>query len=234
MKKRFFQLPIVLASCALLAGSLGVVAPASAATNENSTAYKEIVAHLQEDGVPAEYQDQLAKKALSGAVLDSSDPESEPVSVDTWSDKSNVYERRIFADHSYTLTSIEKGRTVQPGSVQPYGISGCVVTTGTGYQSNQNCKVSASGVSYQASFTASYTFNGGVFGTISKATNGNVKGVGGEVSSISTKVDKSKSDGRIPASAYVKWYFKSVGSVASGTTYLYLKVTANSAYTVVD
>jgi len=212
-----------------------VAAPAVAApVDTTSTVYKEVVAHLQADGVPEKQQEALAQKVLAGDKLDSGIPEKEPVKTQKWEDSKTEYVRESFADGSYRLMSFEKGFKAIPGVAVPAGISGCIVTTGTGYQSNTNCRVSESQATFQASFTASYTFSGGVYGSISKATNGNVKGIGGVASSISTKVEKSRSDGRIPASAYVKWNYKAAGDIAGGTTYLYLKVTPKTAYTVVD
>ncbi|MGP5582099.1 hypothetical protein ACTXOF_16470, partial [Glutamicibacter arilaitensis] len=171
---------------------------------------------------------------LSGVPLDSANPVNEPVEISTWKDSTNTYERRTYADNSYRLIALEKGLEAPAGVALPAVITGCIVTTGTGYQQNQNCRVSESTATYSASFVATYTFSGGVYGSISKASNGNVKGFGGVASSISTKIEKSRSDGRIPASAYVKWNFKMTGEVSGGTTYLYLKVTPKTAYTVAD
>ncbi|WP_159612873.1 hypothetical protein [Glutamicibacter sp. JC586] len=211
--------------------------PASAASiNSTGTAYEELVAHFQEDGVPASDQKALAEKTLSGAVLDSTVPGKKPVESKKWSDPKTDYLRETFADGSYRITSYEQGFRAPKGVAVPAAISGCIVTTGTGYQQNQNCRVSESQATFKASFVASYTFSAGVYGSISKVTDGNVKGFGGTVkdTSIVTKLQKKRSDGRVPASAYVKWYFKSKGELASGTTYLYLKVTAKKAYTEVD
>jgi len=212
-------------------------APASAASVERTgTVYEELISHFQEDGVPASEQKALAQKTLSGATLDSTVPGKKPVKSQKWSDSKNDYVRETFADGSYRVISYEQGLKVPKGVGVPAGISGCIVTTGTGYQQNQNCRVSESQATFQASFTASYTFSAGVYGSISKATKGNVKGIGGTVSesSIVVKTEKRRSDGRIPASAYLKWYYKSKGEIASGTTYLYLKVTPKKAYTEVD
>lgn len=235
MKTKTQKISAAIAGCALALSSVFAFSPATAAPAvESSSDYKEIVEHLKTDGVPTEHQDALAKKALSGVPLDSADPENEPVSVDTWNDGVNKYERKTYADNSYTLSTLEMGRKVPAGVAVPAAISGCIVTTGTGYQQNQNCRVSESTATYKASFTATYVFSGGVYGSISKASNGNVKGFGGTVSSISTKIEKSRSDGRVPASAYVKWNFKMAGDISGGTTYLYLKVTPKTAYTVAD
>lgn len=157
-----------------------------------------------------------------------------PVEVKTWNDSTSTYERKTYADNSYRLTTLEKELEVPAGVALPAANTGCIVTTGTGYQQNQNCRVYESTSTYSASSTATYTFSGGVSGSISKTTNGNVKGFGGVASSISTKIEKSRSDGRISASAYVKWYFKMTGDISGGTTHLYLKVTPKTAYTVAD
>lgn len=196
----------------------------------------ELKQHLLDDGVKEESILGLIRKVDSGQMLDSQQSGAEPVSSRRWSDSDFDYVRDEFADGSYRITSVEKPRNEVLAKMLGLktGISGCHSQSGTGYSAKTDCKISASEATFSASFLASYTFQQGGPSVITKAANGNVKTFGGTASSIVTKIYRKESSGSTPATAYLRWYFKSTGSVASGTTYVYLHVKPDNDWVEVD
>ncbi|MGP5307058.1 hypothetical protein [Brachybacterium alimentarium] len=196
----------------------------------------DVVQHLAESNVPDSKRDELADKIVSGEVVDADKPDAIPVSEKNWTSGGFEHWRADYTDGSFLETSVEQEAPApKPGTISARKISGCTSTTGSGYVSRKHCFVSANGATFEASFYADFTHNGGSkgFASISRVYQPNVKAIGGTVSGIKTKVSRKKSDNRLPAEAYLLWNYKSTQGVAGGTTYLYLKVNALKEWTEV-
>lgn len=99
-------------------------------------------AFMSKFGVPEQTQDQLLDAlANEGDVGLANSPDATPVSVDLTEMDGSTFEVAVYADGSISVVEREIPVEVEPGLITPMAVTGCTVTSGSGYVAYQGCKV---------------------------------------------------------------------------------------------
>jgi hypothetical protein len=240
MKNRFLA-----ATVAAILLSAGTVASASASTqapnSELDTAHA--IGFLQHYGVSATVREGIVEGLKEGRLPLSDVPGSRPVSARVQQSGAFVETVSTFADGSITVASVQvlPGEVVDPSaavlqvalpstkgaSASSASITGCSVTSGSGYSTRTGCLVKGSGALVDNWFYATYTYVQGANNDyISKTYNA------GASCGWSCSIP-SKSNEQLKETAYLNAGVTYRGTwsspVSTATTYLTLNVGDNTS-----
>ncbi|GCD18725.1 hypothetical protein GXP71_01525 [Cellulomonas sp. H30R-01] len=153
----------------LVAIGLGVISPAQAAEGTTGD-FTDVRAYWSTYGVTQEVQDELIEKFVRTGKVDALDGAAAPVATSTIT-RSGATERvETFNDGSIRVSSFEKpsslGRTTGVKPLAATNLSGCSVTSGSGFVTYKNCLVSSGDGFRYMSFRATYEKYSGAYAKI--------------------------------------------------------------------
>ncbi|MCR2818829.1 hypothetical protein NQ166_08295 [Microbacterium sp. zg.Y1090] len=108
--------------------------------------------------MPTTTQDALVDKLLSGEPLDSMTGAA-PVSTNTTVESGFEVTENVYADGSVSINRIEIAKPAPaPGTITPFGVSGCSTSNGSGVVRKTNCLIDRWDGIVQQNFRADFTF----------------------------------------------------------------------------
>lgn len=150
----------------------------------------------------------LIEKLDNGVQIDSMNPEKDPISKYTTTNKAGEQvEKFIYEDGSYAITTISTPLTIE----NKVSISGGTISSGSGYRDVKGAKISHSSGTVEVYFYADYTSVTGIRSYISNFYDYNIKMLLGSYSFNSFGITKKNEDLNTPAVASLNFTAKSIG-----------------------
>lgn len=153
-------------SVATAAATLGLLAPFASAEESVSISRGEEAASrafMTEFGVPANTQEELLAALKEGDMGLANSPDARPVSVETEARDGSTFEISTYADGSIAVIEREIPVVVKPGTVTPYAVTGCSVSSGSGYSNYTGCKIHYRTHVFSYGFYANFTLVQGLY-----------------------------------------------------------------------
>lgn len=209
--------------------AVALSAPASANGGTTTLTAEEragIEQNMDSLGIGDATQEELVEKLERGELLDSFDPDAEPINTIPVDEQGFESVIRVYEDGSRTRSDVETG-SGYPGGLTTRGISGCATKSFSGGSNKTNCLVKISTVLYTASFRANYTLVNGGNSYISKVYNEGCFGVNCNIETF--RIVKKTADLNGPAKAEMRIQVGAYNVTTTG--YAQLFVRGSSAWT---
>ncbi len=188
-------------------------------------------AFMTQYGVDPQTQDDLLQGLAAGILPLSDTPDASPVrSIDTI-EPGFIVTINHFADGSVSVLRRETpSDTVEEGHPQARGISGCSISSGSGYQTYTNCIVDYQSTSFRFGFKANFTIVQGSYNDyISSVHSWYLSyAILHTYVSHTLQIDKKNESSSGPALASLVILFETTGGFLSISRATYLSVGSNS------
>lgn len=175
-------------------------------------------------------QVRLINKIQSGQLLDSMNPQKVKLAVvskKTLSNGTSIL-RSVYPDGSVSETIIEN--LEKENSMLMARSS----SSGTGYFSNTDVKISVRGITYGYGFFADFTYVHGSYDYISRIYDPFANCVGGSISINTPTIDRSQETAWAPAMATMSVQYDVAGGIAGSGTHIMKFEVSNDSYRVYE
>jgi hypothetical protein len=202
-----------------------MVTPSVAASTSSADTLKH---WLISEGVTNDLASQLAKKHSQGKTLDSENG-STPVKVIKNDTAEKYVEKKIFADGSVSVSSIEKPTKNYEASslpiARPAYVGSCeTVSSGSGYRVYYDCRVQEKNGIVDLAFRATYQIVQGAYDKISSAWGGYYYSSGGSISGPKLTIPRANETFSYSAHAQYAVVFVASNGGSSRTYKLHLYI----------